>query len=249
MKKLCWRIVAVVFWLLLWQTAAMAVNQRILLVSPLETLQALFSLLQTAAFYQSVAGSLLRILAGFFAGLVLGVGLAALAKIYMPLREMLFPVMSAVKATPVASFVILALIWIPSKNLSIFMAFLMVLPLIYSNFLEGLNRADAQLLEMAKVFRMSAFNRIRGIYWPAAFPYLLTAMRLSLGMCWKAGIAAEVIAQPKNSIGSALHRAKVFFSTPELFAWTLAIILLSVTLEKCMLHLVNRLGRGLENAR
>ena len=144
---------------------------------------------------------------------------------------------------------ILALIWIPSKNLSIFMAFLMVLPLIYSNFLEGLNRADAQLLEMAKVFRMSAFNRIRGIYWPAAFPYLLTAMRLSLGMCWKAGIAAEVIAQPKNSIGSALHRAKVFFSTPELFAWTLAIILLSVTLEKCMLHLVNRLGRGLENAR
>ena len=37
--------------------------------------------------------------------------------------------------------------------------------------------------------------------------------------------------------------------TPELFAWTLAIILLSVTLEKCMLHLVNRLGRGLENAR
>ena len=86
MKKLCWRILAVVFWLLLWQTAAMAVNQRILLVSPLETLQALFSLLQTAAFYQSVAGSLLRILAGFFAGLVLGVGLAALAKICMPLR-------------------------------------------------------------------------------------------------------------------------------------------------------------------
>ena len=135
MKKRCWRILAVVFWLLLWQTAAMAVNQRILLVSPLETLQALFSLLQTAAFYQSVAGSLLRILAGFFAGLMLGVGLAALAKICMPLREMLFPVMSAVKATPVASFVILALIWIPSKNLSIFMAFLMVLPLRINKFL------------------------------------------------------------------------------------------------------------------
>ena len=120
--------------------------------------------------------------------------------------------------------------------------------IILSGFLltyNGLDRADKKLIEMAYVFRMSFARQLRAIYIPAAFPYLLTAVRLSLGMCWKAGIAAEVIGQPKNSIGSALYQAKILLSTHELFAWTLAIILLSVLIEKAALLLIKQLSRRL----
>lgn len=244
-RRRIWLAVSVAFWLCIWQAASMHVDQEILLVSPLRAVEALWELMQGEDFYIAVAGSLGRIAIGFAAALVTGVMLAAAARFVMPLRMLLAPVMSAVKATPVASFVILALIWISSKNLSVFMAFLIVLPVIYSNFLDGLDRADRKLIEMARVFRMPFARQIRAIYWPAAFPYLLTAVRLSLGMCWKAGIAAEVIAQPRNSIGSELQRAKVFFSTPELFAWTLAIIVISVTLEKIMLILIKLASRRL----
>ncbi len=245
LHKYIWLCISIFFWLGVWQAVSMVVDQEILLVSPLRAIETLWEMLHTADFYISVGGSLARIAVGFAAALVAGVVLASLAKSAMPLRMLFMPVMSVIKATPVASFVILALIWISSVNLSAFMSLLIVLPVVYANFLDGLDRADVKLIEMAKVFRMPLISRIRAIYWPAAFPYLLTSMRLSLGMCWKAGIAAEVIAQPVDSIGSALYRAKVFFSTPEMFAWTLAIILISVGIEKLMMMMVKLAGRRL----
>lgn len=231
------------FWLAVWQLGSMVVNQEILLVSPLNAFGTLIDLLGERSFYAATLGSLLRILIGFLLGFSLGVAFAGLAKAARPVRVLLEPLMATVKATPVASFVILTLIWISSTNLSIFMSLLIVLPAVYQNVLDGLDRADKKLLEMADVFALPLPARVRAIYAPAALPYLLTAAKLSLGMCWKAGIAAEVIAQPKNSIGTALQRAKVFFSTPELFAWTIAIILISVLFEKAAVAAINRLSR------
>jgi NitT/TauT family transport system permease protein len=239
------RAAAVLFWLAIWQLGSMAVDQEILLVSPLNAFRTLIELLGERSFYAATFGSLLRILIGFLLGFFLGILFSAFAKIARPVRILFEPLMAAIKATPVASFVILSLIWISSTNLSIFMSLLIVLPAVYQNVLDGLDRADKKLLEMADVFGLAFGGRVRAIYAPAAFPYLLTAAKLSLGMCWKAGIAAEVIAQPKNSIGTALQRAKVFFSTPELFAWTLAIIVISVLFEKAAVLLINRLSRRL----
>ena len=245
-NKLLYRLLAIVFWLLVWQAGSMIVKQEILLVSPVSACQTLCRLLGEGAFYRAVLGSFGRILLGFALGTMLGILLAALSHAASAVRILLAPLMSAIKATPVASFVILALIWISSKNLSVFISFLMVLPITYANILEGLDRADAKLLEMARVFALPLSGRVRAIYIPGAFPFLLSAVRSTLGMCWKAGIAAEVIAQPKDSIGSALQQDNVIFATPELFAWTLAIILLSVALERAVVWLIKRINRGLE---
>ena len=237
---------AVAFWLVAWQLLSMAVKQELLLVSPVSVCRTLVMLMGERSFYDAVLGSFGRILAGFALGGALAVILAALARAFFPVRVLLGPLMSTVKATPVASFVILALIWIRSTNLSVFISFLMVLPITYANVLDGLDGADPKLLEMAKVFRVRIPGRVRAIYAPAAFPMLLTAVRVSLGMCWKAGIAAEVIAQPKNSIGSALQQAKLFFATPEMFAWTLATILLSALFERAAVKLITALRRRME---
>lgn len=237
--------VSVAFWLLVWQAASMHIDQEILLVSPLRAIETLWELMGTEEFYMSVTGSVARIAVGFAAGVVCGVIMASLARWLFPVRILLAPLMSAIKATPVASFVILALIWISSKNLSVLMSFLIVLPVVYGNILDGLDRADAKLIEMAQVFRMPVLSRVRAIYWPSAFPYLLTSLRLSLGMCWKAGVAAEVIGQPKNSIGSALQGARTLLMTADIFAWTIAIIVISVILEKLMLLFIKLVSRRL----
>ena len=241
-----WFGVAVAFWLVVWQLASMAIDQEILLVSPLRAIQTLVSLLGESAFHRAVIGSLLRIMTGFAMGLAAGILLALAARFALPVRMLLMPVMSAIKATPVASFVILALIWIPSKNLSVFMALLIVLPVIYSNVLEGLDRADVKLIEMAAVFGMSFPKRLRSIFIPSALPYLLASVRLSLGMCWKAGIAAEVIGIPKGSIGEHLQQAKVYLDIPDLFAWTLVIVLASLAFEKLVLAALNSAAKRLE---
>ena len=242
------RVLAVAFWIAVWQGVSLAVGSEILVASPARTFGALLSLLREGAFYRAVLGSLMRICAGFALALALGIALGALSFVVGWVRALLHPVVSVVKATPVASFVILALIWISSKNLSIFISFLMVFPIMYENMLAGLESADAKLLEMGQVFHLSRMARIRAIYLPAAYPFLLSAARLSLGMCWKSGIAAEVIGQPRQSIGAELNQAKLFFNTPDLFAWTVTSIVVSVVFERLVLCGIRALMRRWERA-
>ena len=242
------RVLAVAFWIAVWQGVSLAVGSEILVASPARTFGALLSLLREGAFYRAVLGSLMRICAGFALALALGIALGALSFVVGWVRALLHPVVSVVKATPVASFVILALIWISSKNLSIFISFLMVFPIMYENMLAGLESVDAKLLEMGQVFHLSRMARIRAIYLPAAYPFLLSAARLSLGMCWKSGIAAEVIGQPRQSIGAELNQAKLFFNTPDLFAWTVTIIVVSVAFERLVLCGIRALMRRWERA-
>ena len=238
---------AVLFWLLVWQGASMALSAayphgHLLLASPLSALVRLGELAATAAFWRAVGNSALHIFGGFLLSCVLAVLFAALSARFRAARELLSPLVAAVKAVPVASFIILALVWLDSRSLSCFIAFLMVFPPVYLGVLEGIRQTDGKLLEMAKVFRVPLGRQVRGIYLPAVLPHFRTAVSLGLGLCWKAGIAAEVIGLPGGSLGERLYSAKVYFQTPDLFAWTAVIVAVSVAFEKLFLALVDALA-------
>ena len=144
--------------------------------------------------------------------------------------------MLTIKSIPVASFIILALMWLRSAgNLAVFISFLMVLPVVYTNTRAGIRETDARLLEMAAVFRVPPAKRVRYLYVPAALPYFRSACTVGLGLCWKSGVAAEVIGITSGSIGEALYNAKIVFSTAELLAWTVVIVLLSLAFERLFL--------------
>ena len=240
-KQFFRRLLAVAFWLAVWQAAAMAIGQEVFLVSPVQALRTLVQLLPRADFWQRVGFSSGRILLGFVLGAVFSVVLAVCAARWSAADALLAPVMQLVKATPVASFIILALVWVSGKSLSILISFLMVLPVLYGAVRTGLDSADPQLLEMARVFRVPLGRRLRGIYLPQVMPYFRTAVSLGLGLCWKAGAAAEIIGLPAGSMGERLYTAKVYFQTADLFAWTVTIVAVSVVFERLFLALVDRL--------
>ena len=219
-KQFFRRLLAVAFWLAVWQAAAMAIGQEVFLVSPVQALRTLVQLLPRADFWQRVCFSSGRILLGFVLGAVVSVVLAVCAARWSAADALLAPVMQLVKATPVASFIILALVWVRGSALSVLISF------------AG---ADVQLLEMAEVFHLPAGRRLRAVWLPAVLPAFRQGCSVALGICWKSGVAAEVIGLPNGSIGDALYRAKITLSTGELFAWTFVIILLSAGFEKLFL--------------
>ena len=240
------RILAVLFWVGIWQAASMWLGQEILLASPVSVIKKLSELIVTADFWRSIGFSFGRIVAGFGLAVILGILMGIAAYGSQLVEILLNPLISVIKATPVASFIILCLIWIPSRNLSVFIAFLMVLPVIYTNLLTGIRQTDRQLLEMAEVFGVPMRRRVYYIYFSQILPYLVTACRLSLGMCWKAGIAAEVIGVPAGSMGEKLYHAKIYLNTPDLFAWTIVIIAISVVFEKCLMRMLEWLKNRVE---
>ncbi|MCR4871304.1 MAG: ABC transporter permease subunit [Atopobiaceae bacterium] len=234
------RLWPVLVWVAVWALAAHLLGQPVLLPSPLEALGRLSELVMAGEFWSSIARSLGRIVLGFVLACTLGVLLAALAYACDSVRRLLAPVVGAVKAAPVASFIILVLVWVSSRDLSLVISFLMGFPIMYTNVLEALRATDAGMLEMADVFRLSVADRIRSIYLSQALPSFEAACSLALGFCWKAGIAAEVIGLPDHTIGDHLHDAKIYLDTPSLFAWTLAIIVLSLIIEKAVRAFISR---------
>ena len=237
--------------LALWQVGAVLFRRYMglggfLVATPTEVCRRLLALLAEAGFWHRVWFSLCRILSGFFAALAAGSLLAMAAGRFPLLRTFFWPYISVVKSTPVASFVILCLIWVGSANLSAAISFFMVLPIVYSNMLEGIRSTDRKLLEMAEVFRAGWGRRILYIYLPQLKPYLISACSVSLGMTWKAGIAAEVIGIPRGSVGEMLYEAKIYLNATDLFAWTAVIILISAIFEKAFMILLRRAYGRLE---
>jgi len=245
-KKTAIRLWAVAIWLMLWQAAAMLVGHDFLLASPLTVALRFFELAITGEFWASALFSLGRIFSGFLLGMILGVVCAALAARFRRMRELIAPLWAVLRAIPVASFVIVALIWVPSRNLSVLIAFLIVFPVIYAGTMGEIERTDPKMLEMARLFRMPLPRRILYVYaLPALRSFEATCLS-AMGLAWKSGIAAELISIPSGSIGERLYTAKVYLMTGDLFAWTILILLLSAACGRIFTLLLRTAARCLE---
>lgn len=237
------RVLVAGVWLSIWVLLYRLVGQDVLLASPAQVIHTLARLVVTSEFWLSVGNSLLRVLMGFLLAVAVGSGLAVFTSFVPAARAFLVPAISIIKATPVASFIILALIWLHSDRVSIFIAFLMVLPIIWTNVAQGIAKTDQDLLEMARVFRFSRLKTLRFIYLPSVMPYFMAACMTGMGFAWKAGIAAEVLGVPRQSIGEHLYHAKIYLETSELFAWTAVVVVLSVLVEYVLVNLIRRIGQ------
>jgi NitT/TauT family transport system permease protein len=231
----------VLLYLVVWQLMAMARGNEFLLPSPISTLRSLLFLMGEGSFYLSVGLSLARVAGGFVFGAIAGTLLGLFTGFSSAARELLDPLKGLMKATPVASFIILVLLWFSNGVAPLFAIFVMVTPLIWASVDAGVRATDKELIETAKLFKLSRPKTLLHIYLPSLLPQYLASCTTALGFAWKAGVAAEVLAHPRLSIGQGLYASKISIETPELFAWTLVTILLSMLFEKIVASLLGRI--------
>ncbi len=237
--KIIKKIGIIVFWVIIWQIAAFIIHNDILFAGPIQTISSLVKMSGDPSFFNSVISSYLHIMSGILIGILLGTLLGSLSYKVGILDEFLSPIVLMMKAVPVASFVVLVLIWAGNTNVSVIISSLVVFPIVYSSVLSGLKNSATKLIEMAYVYRMPAVNQIRYIFIPAVMPVFKNAVSLSVGMGFKSGVAAEVIGQPLSSMGNGLYNAKIYLDTGELFAWTVVIVLVSWITEKVIVLLLS----------
>lgn len=238
-KEMAEKGAVILVWLAVWQILTKLVGNEILLAGPWEVLHAVIFNMQETTFWKTVLCSVLRVLSGFFSGLMFGVLFAVASEKSRLVQELLNPVIALLKAVPVASFAVLFLIWWRADGLSVAVSFIVVFPHIYTGTQSGIRAVDKKLAEMAKVFHMPRRNQIYYLYRPACRPFLDSAMKISIGMSWKSGVAAEVIGMPDASIGEALYMAKIYLETADVLAWTVVTVTLSVICEKIIIYLWN----------
>ena len=238
--KLIRNLLALVFWLAVWQGFAAILAKPLLLPGPFEVFVRLAELAVTKDFWYYTAVSLGRIVLGVGAAIVLGLLLAVLCCKSSLIDTLIAPLLVTIKSTPVASFVILVLIWVKRDYVPVLIAGLMVLPIVWANVCAGIRGTDRQLLEMAKIYKLSRTRVLKRIYIPSVMPHFHSACRTALGFGWKSGVAAEVLTVPTHSIGRLIYESKLYLMTTDLFAWTVVVVLLSLLLEKVFLKFLDR---------
>ena len=242
------------FWLLVWQAAAWLVGSRVqgawvfqesllLLPGPWTVLKTLAGLAVTMWFWQITLLTLVRIFGGMLAGVVLGSVIAALTCTNVWCDRILSPAVKIIRATPVASFILLIFLWVSTGRVPGVISALMVLPVIWGNVSKGIRETDPQLLELAHAYRFGKGKTLRRIYIPSVAPYFSAGVETGLGLAWKAGVAAEVLCHPRLAIGTQIFYSKTYLETPDLFAWTLVVILLSLLVETGLVWLLRKGGR------
>ena len=218
-------------------------GNELLLPYPATVGSALLTLAGTGEFWLTAGFSLARILAGMALGTVAGLLLAVVTSFCALADELLSPAIRVIRATPVASFILLVLLWVERDLVPVSIAALMVLPVVWGNVSRGIREVDPQLLELAKAYRFSQMKTLRLIYLPSLKPYLLSAVTTAMGLAWKSGVAAEVLCVPKLSIGTEIYYTKYYLEVPHLFAWTVVVVSLSFALERLLTWSLNRWSR------
>lgn len=225
-------VAAILFWIGVWWLGSTAFDQKWALPSPIEVSKALFSVITLQKIFPAVLLSLWGILKGYLWGILLGTVLAALSASIYPLHALFSPLLTVVKATPIASFILVLWMLFANSAVPAYAVFLIVLPIVWANLEEGFGNADKKLVEMGRCYGFSFFKRLYYIYLPAVFPFFKSAALVALGMAWKAGIAAEVICAPDGTVGKMISMAKRDLAMDEVFAWTLAVVVICFLLEK-----------------
>ena len=233
------------FWLGVWQLAAMAVGQDLLLPSPRSVGAVLARLMVTGEFWLAAAASLGRVFGGLVLGCVLGGILAALTHRFRWAELLLAPAIRVIRAAPVVCFILLVYLWVARGRIPGAIAALMVMPVMWGNLDAGLRSVDGQLVELGRAYRFSPWKRLRLIVLPSLKPYFVSGFLTSLGLAWKSGVAAEVICPPPLAIGTEISFARTALETPTLFAWTLVIVALSMGLEGLFKRILTGKGRRL----
>lgn len=243
-RKIIRGVLALAFWLVVWYLIAAIIDKEIFLPYPHTVVKRFFEIAFTRYFLRSVSASLVRIVLGFLMGTAIGFGLAFLTSRFSLAETIISPAIKVVRATPVVSFILLAYLWLDNNSIPIFIALLMVAPIIWQNVSAGISNLDSGILEMAKVFKLSPYKTFTKVIAPQLKPYFSSASITALGLAWKSGIAAEVISYPRVAIGRAMNEAKVVLETADVLVWTITVILLSVAFEFVLKLLLSKKTKG-----
>ncbi|AOT69007.1 ABC transporter permease [Geosporobacter ferrireducens] len=233
-KELLYTTVSIIVLLLFWKIVSIIVDKEILIPSPENTLTEIIRIMRMPDFAASVTNTLKRTLLGFMIALGAGISLGMLGGFSKPVYYLLRPFVLIHKAVPTMAMILLALIWLESERAPILVGFVVIFPVIYENVVQGIRNVDVKLVEMMDIYKINVVNRLKDLYIPSIRSYLYGGMSAAMGLNLKIIIAAEVLSQPKVSMGTHFQIEKANLNTAGVFAWSLITIFLAGILEQAL---------------
>ncbi len=223
--------VSAVVLIAVWYIAALVTASPFIMPSPAMVFTDSFNLVSDPEFARMLAATCGRGILAFLVSLACSFVLGLGSGMYPSFSAVIRPWMTIIKATPVVSFILIALLWFGSSLVPVFVSVLMTVPVMTEAIAQGVRSSDKKLLDMARIYHFRRRDVLLHIQLPSALPYFIGGAGASLGLTWKVVVAGEILGSPHFGIGAAMQTAKVHLETARVFSLTLTAILLSVLTE------------------
>lgn len=239
-KKYIIAALSIIAWLIIWEIGARIIDNRAFFSGAIDTFKAWCTLIIELEFWKTVLFTIFRIFIGFVSGVVIGSLIAFFTIKFKALYSFFAIGMGVIKSTPVASIIMIVWLFAGSSSVPSIISIFMVAPIVWQNLVDGYNSISIELDEVATVFEISGARRFKIVVLPAMLRFFVPATLTSVGLAWKAGVAAEIIAVAKKSIGYYIKINKDYFESDKMLAWTLTVIIISLLFEYGIKYLIKR---------
>lgn len=238
-----WAVVAVAVIFAVWQIAYACIKNDYILPGIGQTLSQFFALFGDGSFYVALGNTVARTLISFAASFVMAAAFAALSAVCAPFKATFACIISVVRTLPTMAITLMLLIWSSPRVAPAIVTALVLFPMLYSQFIAAIEVVDGNLLEMAKVYKISRRDKLLKIIAPAVAPEVISQVGAGLSLGLKVMVSAEVLSYTLNSFGGMMQQARLYSQMPLFAALTLMCILVGLLLELLSYLLRKLVGR------
>ena len=225
--------------LAIWTAASRRYGPYVL-PSPSSIVAGLWTIVEDGEIWRHTGASLSRIAAGFGGAAGLAVLLGLLAFRWESARVVVRDVVTVLNATSVFVWIVVSLIWFGLTNLApIFTTFMITLPVVAANVIEGVESVDRRLLEMGQVYRLSGWQKFRAIVIPSTIPHLVAGLKVGFGLALKVSVVAEIFGVT-SGIGYVMNYSRETLATQMVFVWAVVMIAVMLVTDRLLFESLTR---------
>jgi NitT/TauT family transport system permease protein len=213
-------------------------------------------ILRSGELWQHTWASLWRILVGFGGAMVVAILMGLAASLWRQAKVAVRDLLAILNATSVFVWIVVSLIWFGLTDAApMFTTFMITLPVVASNVMEGVENVDRRLLEMGRAYRLTGWERFRsivipstmpstiggdnGVPSPTTMPYLVAGMKVGFGLALKVSVVAEIFGVT-SGIGYIMNYSRDILATQMVFVWAVVMVCIMLLTDKIVFERIAR---------
>jgi NitT/TauT family transport system permease protein len=225
--------------LVVWEAVARRYGAYVM-PSPRAVVQGLVQIVLSGEVWTHAGASLARIAIGFGSALAVAILMGLASFLWRPARIAVADAVTVLNSTSVFVWIVVSLIWFGLTNMApIFTTFMITLPVVAANVVEGVASVDRRLLEMGQAYRLSGWEAFRSIVIPSTIPHLVAGMKVGFGLALKVSVVAEIFGVTRG-IGYIMNYSRETLATQMVFVWALVMIAIMLVTDKLVFDSLTR---------
>jgi NitT/TauT family transport system permease protein len=218
-----------------WELYARRLNNPLLVPTFLSTIEAFRDAMVSGELFSKALNSVRLLLQGYAVGLVLAVALTTFAMMTTLGNDLLETLTAMFNPLPAIALLPIALIWFGLGDKSIiFVLVHSVLWAVALNTHSGFKSVSNTLRMVGRNYGLRGLGYVRKILIPAAFPSILTGLKIGWAFAWRTLIAAELVfgaSSGKGGLGWFIYESKNQLDIPAVFAGLFTVITIGLLVE------------------